>query len=440
MKIAFSAFLLSLSGLAFALGLIVGAYEVFPYSHIKSVLNSVEAVIANRDALTSDKPVGFLAERRHDGDGVTVFDSERAVPGFTLLSGFFDELPEIRLIRIDGTVVQRWPVSYLKLFPDTDHISPKSDVPATDWNAAIHGVIIHPDGSVVFNMDGKGTTKLDRCGNTIWTLPRMTHHSVDESHDGTMWIPSRYLVETEADAYPLFRTPYRDDTILHISSDGAVLSEISVNKLLIDNGLYALIVANGRFASNMQEEDVLHMNDIEELTAALADRFPLFEAGDLLLSLRHLNMLLVVDPDNWTVKWYQSGPWHRQHDPDFQADGTITVFDNNSDDTKRGEILGGSRIVAVQPSLPERPVKILYGDKDGQTFFTNTQGKHQVLDNGNILIAEYYAGRVLEVDAGGEIVWEYVNQYDEENAAKISGAERVAEDYFEISDWTCPTD
>ena len=264
----------------------------------------------------------------------------------------------------------------------------------------------------------------------------MTHHSIDLSADGSFWIPSREFTQDDA-KYPLFKVPYRDDTILRVSASGDVLSEISVNKILIANGLYALLVANGRFRVDMQEDDVLHVNDIEELKSDNSASYSLFEAGDLLLSFRHLNVLLVVSPRDWKVKWYQSGPWLRQHDADFQADGTITVFNNNSDDTKAGDILEGSQIMSLQPFSSDRHVDIIYGDKPGENFFTNTQGKHQRLPNGNMLIAEYYGGRALEVNPDGDIVWEYVNRYDEESVAKISGAARYPEDYFTVQDWSC---
>ena len=238
MKLPIALFFLSLAGISFAFGLVVGTYEVFPYRQLKYVLNSVEAVLADREALLSDKPVAFLAKRRFEGNGVTAYDKEGSLPGLTLLSGFFDDLPEIRLIRMDGSVVHRWSISTLTLFPNTDHIFPKSDVPASDWNAAIHGIDITPDGSVIFNLDGKGTAKLDRCGKPLWTIPRMTHHSIEKSSDGSYWIPSRHIIDTDSEAYPLFKTPFRDDTILRVSPDGEVLDEISVNRILMDNGLY----------------------------------------------------------------------------------------------------------------------------------------------------------------------------------------------------------
>ena len=59
--------------------------------------------------------------------------------------------------------------------------------------------------------------------------------------------------------------------------------------------------------------------DVEELGPELADAFPQFAVGDLLVSMRSLNLIAVLDGSTHDVKWWQIGPWHRQHDPD-QAD------------------------------------------------------------------------------------------------------------------------
>jgi hypothetical protein len=436
-KLPIVAFITSLVGFAFALGVAIGAYEVFPYQHLKHVINSVETVVADRGRLVSNLPTGFISKRRYQGSGVTIHDTENAQPGFTLLSGFFEDLPEIRLIRLDGSVVQRWPISYSALFPSSHHIFPKEDRPSSDWNAAVHGIHISPDGSILFNLDAKGTAKVDRCGKPIWTLEHMTHHSVELSLDGSYWIPSVNIVDESDKSLPHFKTPYRDDTILRVSSDGQVLTEKSVHEIFVENGLFAVLVSNGRFPTRMNEYDALHVNDIEELKPDIANSFPAFEAGDLLLSMRHLNLLLVVDPDDWTVRWYKVGPWLRQHDPDFQADGRITVFNNNSDDTEKGEILGGSNIMSLRPAASVSDLSVIFGDGEGEWFFTNTQGKHQRLENGNFLVAEYYAGRVFEFNAERNIVWQYINVFDEDHAAKISGAERYPENYFSITDWRC---
>jgi len=227
--------------------------------------------------------------------------------------------------------------------------------------------------------------------------------------------------------------PYDEDTILKVSLDGQVLEEISVLGLLYENGLERLLFANDLTLRG--DPDLTHLNDIEELTSRMASRFPQFAAGDLLLSLRNVNLLMVVDPRTHKVKWHQSGPWIKQHDPDFLPDGRISVFNNNNDTTDTGAVLGGSTILDVDPAGGLTSVR--YGGRPTQAFYTRFRGKHQRLDNGNILITESLAGRAFEVDSMGNVVWEFINRYDETDVAIIGGAARYPEDFFQVKDWSC---
>ncbi len=51
-------FYLSVLGIVFAFGLVVGVYQIFPYQPLKFALNSVETVLADRQSLLSDLPTG----------------------------------------------------------------------------------------------------------------------------------------------------------------------------------------------------------------------------------------------------------------------------------------------------------------------------------------------------------------------------------------------
>jgi hypothetical protein len=53
-------------------------------------------------------------------------------------------------------------------------------------------------------------------------------------------------------------------------------------------------------------------------------------------------------------------------------------------------------------------------------------------------MTEAMAGRAIEVDAGGSVVWEFLNNYDKDSAAVITEATRYAPDYFTVRDWSCP--
>lgn len=153
----------------------------------------------------------------------------------------------------------------------------------------------------------------------------------------------------------------------------------------------------------------------------MAPAFPMFEAGDIMFSLRSLNMIAVIDPETARVKWSQIGPWHRQHDPDFLPNGTISVYDNRM-------ALGASRIVVVDPGTRETRV-VFDGARHGN-FYSWQRGRHQTLANGNIMIAESERGRAIEVDPQSEIVWKYENVYDAEWNGPINDALVLPPDFF----------
>lgn len=432
-------FLGSTALFVFAYGVAVGFYEIFPFAILKFGANSVERIWEERSLLVAaritGRPEALLDTARYPGEGVTRIQEGRTAPGLTLLSGFFDDNNELRLVAQDGTVINRWIVRFSELFPNTSHIRPEKDIPATDWNTDTHGALAFPDGSVVFNFEYKGMVKLDRCGAVEWTVPRMTHHSIDWANDGNLWVGGRrYVEESLPDLLPL-EAPYFEDTALKISREGEILAQISIPKLLFQNGLEHLWLANGEFrVSTVRGNEIVHLNDIEQLPADLADLFPGFSTGDLLLSMRELNLIMVVDPETGRVKWRKTGPWIRQHDPDFTTRGTISVFNNNTDD-HGGKVFGGSTIVEIDPDT--RDTTVVYGADPGQRMYTRIRGRHQHLENGNILITESISGRVIEVDDEGEIVWEYINRFDENAVARVNDAIRYRKDYFSVEDWAC---
>lgn len=421
------AFVLSCGLLLFGYGVAVGKYGLFPHDALEFTIDSVEQVMAERGTLLGTRPTEFLEPVRYAGTGVTVNTHDASVAPLTLLTGLFEGDNQVRLIRADGTVIRKWPVRFFDFFPDPVHIAPAANRPASNWNAAVHGAHLLPDGSVVMNFTYKGTVKLDRCGRTQWVLPRMTHHSVEPSIDGSLWIPSARYIEDRT-RFPFLAPPYVEDTLLRISPAGEVLTEISVPEIMFRNNLQGLL-----FWRNATG-DMTHVNDVEELQPQMAAAFPMFAPGDLLVSMRKQHVVFVVDPATLTVKWYQAGPWLGQHDPDFTTSGTILVFNNNEDGTPAGSRFGGASIVEIEPAT--RKVTFRYGGQPQQRMYTHERGKLQQFD-GKLLVTEASAGRAFEVDARGTIVWEFINRYDEQNAALITEATRYPADYFTVKDWSC---
>ena len=174
------------------------------------------------------------------------------------------------------------------------------------------------------------------------------------------------------------------------------------------------------------DRDFIHLNDVEVLSTDLAAAFPQFDAGDILISLRNLNLLLVIDPTTERIKWSMTGPFLRQHDPDFLSNGHISVFDNRRDDSS-GDSLGGSRILEINPLTGA--VSTVFSGSAGLPFYTETMGDHQRLENGNTLITESESGHAFEISPEGEIVWSYVNRWGERSAAMIGRATRYPKYY-----------
>jgi hypothetical protein len=274
------------------------------------------------------------------------------------------------------------------------------------------------NGDVLLNLEYMGLARIDARGNVLWTLDRAVHHGLHRDDDGNFWIVSARLIESQAEINRRFfglRRPLVEDCILQVSPDGKLLKEFSLLELFYGSEYRGLILTPSH--DNAREFDVLHTNDVEPLSRAMAAQYPLFSAGDLMVSMREPSVVMVFSPETKTIKWLITGPILHQHDPDFLGDGWISVFDNNSDGTAAGIALGGSRLVAFRPHTGERR-QIYPTEKPASTherrFYTPTGGKSQSLPSGHYLITEATAARVFEIDAEGRTVWEWGHERHED--------------------------
>jgi hypothetical protein len=432
---------------SFATGLQAGVERNAAYrltrEFSRTIEHSLRVTTGEWTTLLRTYPSHFLQASRYWGEGVTINDPSNDQTDLILLSGFFKDTNELRLMRRNGEIVARWPVRFYDLFPDPDHFPP-GWAPATDWNIDTHGALALPDGSVVFNFEWGGLVKLDRCGGVVWTVKRQTHHTVERAEGGGFWVAGRRLVE--GPTYPPFEPPFHEDTLLRVSDDGRILAEYSSVQMFYDNGLEAVLTASGAAFENGMEwdQEIVHLNKIEELSSELAADFPMFEPGDLALSSRDLNLVMIVDSRASRVKWWQIGPWIRQHDPEFKRGGTIVVFNNNIHQTAFGEgdqktsltAPRVSNIMEIDPATRES--KVVYGGKPGQEFLSIVRGKVDVTPRGGLLITEAKGGRVRETDPDQKLVWEYVNRYSPEEVAELAEARIYPAGYFEVNDWSCP--
>jgi hypothetical protein len=71
---------------------------------------------------------------------------------------------------------------------------------------------------------------------------------------------------------------------------------------------------------------------------------------------------------------------------------------------------------------------------------TKYRGKHELMPHGGLLITESEAGRVLETDVDGQVIWEYINRYNQDEVAEITEARAYQENYFKLKNWSCEID
>ncbi|NHZ69809.1 MAG: hypothetical protein GWP20_01075 [Thermotogales bacterium] len=423
-------FLSAAAFFVFLYGFLAYHYELFPSYYLKRAVEQAEMI-------TGKSLPHHMHYAVYDREGASFTEPAAIQPGLTLLTSYWPDLDwrsGIRLIDLEGKVLHQWQTDPVELFPDESRLA----------NGYVHGSYLFPNGDVLFNIEYGGLVMMDACGKVKWKLGYknsnyVTHHCLTRNQKGNFWVCGqvrRYPGEPEAEEYIKqfagLKLPLYEDRILEVSPEGQILQDINLLDVFYKNDLQRFLVKY----TDRRSKDAFHLNDIEDLPEQLAAQFPMFAVGDLVLSMRGINMILVLEPGTGKVKWYTTDPFLAQHDPDFTDDGWITVFDNHMDYTERGTMLGGSRILAIRPHTGE--TRVVYPVDEDNGFYTRLGGKWQQLENGNILITEARAGRAFEVAPGGRTVWEWIHQrLDDKLVPEVLEASRYPITPEQVATWSC---
>lgn len=409
-------FCASLVLLAFAYGVAVARFEIFPWATIRDAIGSAKEM---RRKLSGERSWIYVPTTHTRKLPVHLPDA--AYPGLNLVTSLAaDDRLAAYVMDMDGRVVHSWNVDWFRVWPDATHV-PKKALPRKRPGTHIHGAVVLDDGDIVYNYEHLGLVRLDLCGQVVWRLPYRTHHSIHKDDDGDLWV-SAQINRVDSAGYPNYKPEFVEPMILEVSQDGKIKSEIPVMKVLRDNGLSGLLYLSATKQTDTSVTgDTMHLNDVEPFSSFM--RPGVFAPGDLLVSLRNTNTVFVFTPASGKVKYAWTGEFVRQHDPDFIDGNTISVFDNNN----VGPEAGGrrSRILLLSASSGERSV--YYAGGDGQPFYTAIMGRSQWLPNGNLLISESMKGRAFEIDRDGRVVWEYVNLVGDGYVAVMEEVQRLPE-------------
>ncbi len=341
------------------------------------------------DQLRALEAIGYASgfEEAPATSGVTVYDRERARPGFNFYTS--GHAPVATLMDMDGNVRHTWSHAY-DLIPGADPNA--NPMLSKTWRRAR----LLPDGGLLAIHDGLALVRLDRDSKLLWSYTRNPHHDLDVGPEGEIYVLTR-----RAHLMPRldWSRPILEDFVTVLDPDGNELRSVSIVECF-ENSKYRRILEQRMYPAG----DILHTNSVEWLDGRLEDEVPAFARGNLLISMRHTNAIAVVDLAGETIVWAARGNFKLQHDPTILPNGNLLLFDNAGN-------RGSSQVLEFDLRRDGRardPVWVYRGEPP-ESFFTVFCGTSQRLPNGNTLITESCRGRAFEVTPAGEIVWQFVS-------------------------------
>lgn len=318
--------------------------------------------------------------------GVRTYAPEECLDGYTLFSPAFGHTEY--LIDMRGLVVHTWPCTHSQLAE------------------------LLPNGHLMVDNYGSWLEELAADGSRLWQWEGDYHHDFYCRPNGNVVMLTSEIVPVRAGFYPPGQEPkdMRTDFVTEVDRSGAVVWQFSfldhVEELSALAGLPIPVSYGVRQADGSLVErgigDWAHLNTVEVLPhTPLGERDRRFREGNILFSMRALDIIGIIDPDQDAIVWaYGLGVLDGQHQPTMLPDGHILVLDN-------GTYRGYSAAREIDPATGD----IVWEYVDEKTFFSPFRAGVQRLANGNTLICESDPGRIFEVTPDKQIVWEFVSPY-----------------------------
>ncbi len=276
---------------------------------------------------------------------------------------------------------------------------------------------------------GLGVVKLDKDSNLLWHRKGNFHHDFDVGEDGRVYLFEMEIVAAGHPGAALVPDRSQDERLVVLSANGEVERSCSLLQAFLGTPyLETFLSVNASDTPpalglphppggphpqpthphppmpgpappvphhSSASLDTFHANSVRVLPRSLAGKFPLFKAGQLLLSLRTPSLLVVLDLEKQAVVWAARGPWRHQHDAQFLDNGRILLFDNLGGTS-------GSRVLEYDPATHAIPWRSTRTSE--AAFRAHFRGRCQRLPNGNTRITDP-TERIFEV-AGDEVVWQ----------------------------------
>jgi hypothetical protein len=374
----------------------------------------------------AEEPTGLYGYRRQPGGGLGAigyasgsspapaatglvrWERGRTEDGPTLMCS--GDAAEAVLVSMEGVVLHRWGLPYDQL----PGVPPAEGAHQLPWRR----VRMLPEGDLLAIHSGRALVRVGRTSDLRWVVTDRVHHDLDIAPDGTIVALSRTeRVVPEVDP----NQAVVDDLVVRYTPDGEALGSVSLWSAFASSA-WAPMLAQ----LTVRSGDVMHANSIDLLDEEEAGRLGVdgVAAGQALVCLRDLDLVVTLDLDAGRFTWLSRGPlaspWRAPHDPSVAADGSLLVFDN------RGGPAESSRLLRIDPG--SAAIRWRWQAAPPSAFASFFCGTVQQLPGGNLLVAESTQGRAFELDPGtGEVVWDYVSPRTTGEAGELIAALFMAE-------------
>ena len=322
--------------------------------------------------------------------GLQFHDPEKSFAGFTVIAPMGHE--EAYLVNNQGEIVHQWALpgalgSKAYILPNGNLLCSVSTVDGIPLAGAIKipgalgGMIVEIDwaGKILWqHTDANQHHDLCRLdnGNTLYLARE--EMSADEAAQVRGGVPGSGLPQAELQGMMF------GDVIREVNPAGDLVWEWRFKET--DLAAFPL-------AEDCHRGEWAHANSI----APTPD-------GNVLISFRHLDTIAIIDKATKKLIWSLTDrAWGHQHHAEILPNGNITIFANGMNNLHQPL---HSRAIELNPESGE--IVWEYIDPQRWTFFSPVMGGVQRLANGNTLICEALHGRVFEVTAERETVWDYV--------------------------------
>ena len=331
------------------------------------------------------RSIGYLTGSRpaSQSGGVGIHDPGSAFQGYNFYTS--GHMAGAVLMDMDGKVLHEWRRDFGDIWPG--YPLDQYDENMEYWRTAE----LLPNGDVLAIFEGLGIVRLNSDSEVVWSHLGGEHHDFELMPDGSIYVLTRDI-RINPRINP--DSPILEDYVSVIDPAGNETRRISLVEAL----------GNSRYINYMPgmtpKGDIFHTNGLDVLDGLAASRVPAFRKGNVLLSMRKLNLVCVLDIKTELVDWAITGMWLAQHDPTEVPGGNVLVFDNNG-------YYGGSQVIEFDPATQE--IEWHYHAEQPIDFYSQMCGAARRLPNGNTLITESDNGRAFEVTDDGAVVWEFVN-------------------------------